>query len=79
METAGAAKRVSNLVEMTPRMEEIIKRIMVRQGDREGWSAQANPTVNGVMLINSDGIPLKTTMDNTTTVQVRGRRGVINV
>ena len=33
---------------------------------------QSNTTVSGVMLINSDGIPLKTTMDNTTTVQVGG-------
>ena len=31
---------------------------------------QTNQTVSGVMLINADGIPIKTTLDNTSTVQV---------
>merc|ERR1712117_337293 len=41
-------------------MEETIKRI------------QENRGVHGVVLINNEGIPLKTTMDNSTTVQYGG-------
>jgi hypothetical protein len=32
---------------------------------------QTNESVDGVMLINNEGIPLETTMDHDTTVQVK--------
>ena len=47
----------SNIVECSQDMSDIIKRIM------------DTPNVIGVMVLNSDGFPIKTNLDNTTTVQ----------
>merc|ERR1719427_709154 len=47
----------SNIVEGSQDMSDIIKRIM------------DTPNVIGVMVLNSDGFPIKTNLDNTTTVQ----------
>ena len=41
-------------------MEETLKRIQSHKG------------VAGVVVVNAEGIPIKTTMDNTTTVQYAG-------
>ncbi|XP_064641318.1 dynein light chain roadblock-type 2-like [Lineus longissimus] len=41
-------------------VEECLKRIQVHRG------------VTGVIVVNSDGIPIKTTLDNSTTVQCAG-------
>jgi len=40
---------------ISPEMEEVVRRI------------QANPNVLGVMVVNSEGFPVKSNLDNTTT------------
>ena len=37
---------------------------------KESIFAQSSKNVSGVMVISNEGIPLKTTLDNSTTVQV---------
>ena len=61
---------------MTDQVKEVFQRIQVSFGlDNTIVTAdfchQGSPDVTGVMLITNDGIPLQTTVDSDTTVQVR--------
>ncbi|XP_023321886.1 dynein light chain roadblock-type 2 [Eurytemora carolleeae] len=47
-------------IELNSEMDEVVKRI------------QSSKNVSGVMVISNEGIPLKTTLDNSTTVQYGG-------
>ena len=64
-------------MELSPEMESSMKRIQVTllyliKGNHP--YPQQNKTVSGVMLINKEGIPIKTNMDSTSTVQVFYKR-----
>ena len=61
---------------MTDQVKEVFQRIQVSWGlDNTNITPdlcyQSSPDVTGVMLITNDGIPLQTTVDSDTTVQVR--------
>ncbi|GFG38250.1 hypothetical protein Cfor_01891 [Coptotermes formosanus] len=53
-------KTVESSIRMASEVEETMKRIQSHKG------------VVGTIVVNSEGIPIKTTMDNTTTVQYAG-------
>ena len=66
----------NNIVECSEEMSDIIKRITVitRACDtfREHYcliNCQDTPNVIGVMVLNNEGFPIKSNLDNTTTVQ----------
>merc|ERR1712106_276783 len=59
MGMAAGAATASN-VDINSDMDEVLKRI------------QVSKNVSGVMVINNEGIPLKSTLDSSTTVQYGG-------
>ena len=63
----------NNIVECSEEMSDIIKRITViikHQGCVVSMiNCQDTPNVIGVMVLNNEGFPIKSNLDNTTTVQ----------
>ena len=45
-------------ISLTPQLEDVLKRIC------------SNSKVEGVVVVNNEGIPIKSTLDSTSTVQV---------
>ena len=66
----------NNIVECSEEMSDIIKRITVII-EHQGYiscvlsiiNCQDTPNVIGVMVLNNEGFPIKSNLDNTTTVQ----------
>ena len=50
-------------ISLTPQLEDVLKRIC------------SNSKVEGVVVVNNEGIPIKSTLDSTSTVQVGGMGG----
>ena len=46
-------------ISLTPQLEDVLKRIC------------SNSKVEGVVVVNNEGIPIKSTLDSTSTVQAR--------
>ena len=51
-------------ISLTPQLEDVLKRIC------------SNSKVEGVVVVNNEGIPIKSTLDSTSTVQEWKGRGV---
>ena len=49
-------------ISLTPQLEDVLKRIC------------SNSKVEGVVVVNNEGIPIKSTLDSTSTVQARRGR-----
>ena len=50
-------------ISLTPQLEDVLKRIC------------SNSKVEGVVVVNNEGIPIKSTLDSTSTVQAGGGGG----
>ena len=50
-------------ISLTPQLEDVLKRIC------------SNSKVEGVVVVNNEGIPIKSTLDSTSTVQARREGG----
>ena len=62
----GDQDKSGGSVSLTPQVEDVLKRIC------------SNSKVEGVVVVNNEGIPIKSTLDSTSTVQagrVGGREG----
>ena len=75
MSLANNTVSSNNIVECSEEMSDIIKRITVmieHQGcvvSMINMYCQDTPNVIGVMVLNNEGFPIKSNLDNTTTVQ----------
>ena len=61
----------NSIVECSEEMSDIIKRIMVSIALLTCLNVlcQDTPNVIGVMVLNNEGLPIKSNLDNTTTIQ----------
>ena len=58
--TMSEQEKSGGAISLTPQLEDVLKRIC------------SNSKVEGVVVVNNEGIPIKSTLDSTSTVQARG-------